>query len=156
VKAIVTQLVTQRTEKATSKDRKWPVPWSGWPDLNRRPLRPELSAQASKTAASRPLPWSQAVLASASPRLTAPGGASLLPFCSQTAVLRWAVGGGPIVAQHIHVQLGPRTADPTRWMIPGRPGGRRESGRLARGRVGKAALVLPTRADETAGLAGMP
>lgn len=25
--------------------------WSGWPDLSRRPLRPELSAQASKTAA---------------------------------------------------------------------------------------------------------
>jgi len=43
--AIVTQIVTQRMEKATSEDRKWPVNWSGWPDLNRRPLRPELSSE---------------------------------------------------------------------------------------------------------------
>jgi hypothetical protein len=46
---VVTQLVTQRSEKATREDRKWPVTWSGWPDLNRRPLRPE--------AISADMPW---------------------------------------------------------------------------------------------------
>ena len=51
--AIVTQIVTQRMEKATSEDRKWPVNWSVWPDLNRRPLRPELSAQPGKSAGRR-------------------------------------------------------------------------------------------------------
>jgi DNA-directed RNA polymerase subunit RPC12/RpoP len=40
----VTHLGTHRTGKATCKDRKWPLTWSGWPDLNRRPLRPELAA----------------------------------------------------------------------------------------------------------------
>src|SRR5258708_34574653 len=39
-------------------------------------------------AASRPLPWSQTSLASGSPRMTATGGASMLPFCSQPQ--RWA------------------------------------------------------------------
>ena len=28
----------------TSAGVSWPVSWSGWPDLNRRPLRPELAA----------------------------------------------------------------------------------------------------------------
>jgi hypothetical protein len=33
--------------EATCGARKWPVTWSGWPDLNRRPLRPERSALPS-------------------------------------------------------------------------------------------------------------
>src|SRR5262249_3034310 len=37
------------SDEATCEDRKWPVTWSGWPDLNRRPLRPELRAHANNT-----------------------------------------------------------------------------------------------------------
>jgi hypothetical protein len=48
-----------RTPGEANTDRRppgvaWPaISWSGWPDLNRRPLRPELSAQAVKAAALR-------------------------------------------------------------------------------------------------------
>jgi hypothetical protein len=31
--------------EATREDRMWPVTWPGWPDLNRRPLRPEANAR---------------------------------------------------------------------------------------------------------------
>ena len=34
--------------------RNWPVSWSGWPDLNRRPLRPERSALPSCATPRRP------------------------------------------------------------------------------------------------------
>jgi hypothetical protein len=34
-------------EKATRRAGKWPVSWSGWGDLNSRPLRPERSALPS-------------------------------------------------------------------------------------------------------------
>jgi hypothetical protein len=47
------------------------------------PLRPELSAQPDEAAASSRLRWSQTSLGSRSPRLTASGCASPLPFCSQ-------------------------------------------------------------------------
>src|SRR5271169_6557616 len=30
--------------EARPESRMWPSTWSGWPDLNRRPLRPELAA----------------------------------------------------------------------------------------------------------------
>ena len=55
-------------------------------------LRPELSAQADEAAASWRLRWSHALPGCGSPRLTAPGGASLLPFCSRQT--RWSAGGG--------------------------------------------------------------
>lgn len=52
---------------------------------NRRPLRPELRAQANEVAASRRYRWPHAVPDCRAPRLTASGGASLLPFCSRRA-----------------------------------------------------------------------
>jgi integrase len=51
---IVTQLVTQNIQRATCEDHKWPLTWSGWPDLNRRPLRPERSALPSCATPRRP------------------------------------------------------------------------------------------------------
>ncbi len=51
---------------------------SGWPDLNRRPLRPELSALVGEWAASRHLRWSQRLSGCRSPRLPAPDGVSPL------------------------------------------------------------------------------
>jgi hypothetical protein len=53
------------------------------PYMNRRPLRPELSASASESAASSRLRWSQALSGCRSPRLPAPAGVSPLPFRSQ-------------------------------------------------------------------------
>ena len=43
---IVTQLVTPPCKGPPAKDHKWPLTWSGWPDLNRRPLRPEATSEA--------------------------------------------------------------------------------------------------------------
>ena len=37
----------------TSAGVSWPVSWSGWPDLNRRPLRPELAAPLGVLAPSQ-------------------------------------------------------------------------------------------------------
>jgi hypothetical protein len=42
-------VVTRPMYEVTCVAGKWPVTWSGWPDLNRRPLRPELRAQANKS-----------------------------------------------------------------------------------------------------------
>ncbi len=46
-RATVTQLVTQRLPLYRMSIRSSPITWSGWPDLNRRPLRPERSALPS-------------------------------------------------------------------------------------------------------------
>jgi hypothetical protein len=40
----VTQLVTHHNETGHIRNRIWPLSWSGWPDLNRWPLRPEANA----------------------------------------------------------------------------------------------------------------
>jgi hypothetical protein len=51
--------------------------------LNRRPLRPEQGALGNESAGSQRLRWPQTLSSFRSPRLTAPGGASPLPFRSQ-------------------------------------------------------------------------
>jgi hypothetical protein len=47
---LVTHLVTQRPQKASYEHLVRLVNWSGWPDLNRRPLRPEPGAHALESA----------------------------------------------------------------------------------------------------------
>jgi hypothetical protein len=54
--------------KATHEDRKWPVTWSGWPDLNRRPLRPEAKFADLGSAHSRIQPGPECPPASAGVR----------------------------------------------------------------------------------------
>jgi len=48
-----TGLAPDRPNSVALADFRRFTTWSGWPDLNRRPLRPELSAKSGKSAGRR-------------------------------------------------------------------------------------------------------
>ncbi len=94
LRRIVTQLVTQHMQKATCEAHKWPLTWSGWPDLNRRPLRPEPGTHPFDHTGQTRLRRSAAVTGSGSPHLRAPDGTWPLPFHSQNRTPARCTGAG--------------------------------------------------------------
>jgi hypothetical protein len=65
----------------------WPVSWSGWPDLNRRPLRPEHRHRGNRLPVRRRARRSRRFVRLRSPHLTAREYVRPLPLCSQNRTL---------------------------------------------------------------------